>query len=35
VEFTSKDGQKTSKEIEFFTWEKTDSVDKIKKAFGL
>ncbi|MDR2287009.1 MAG: methionine adenosyltransferase [Prevotellaceae bacterium] len=26
---------KTSKEIEFFTWEKIDSVNKIKKAFGL
>jgi S-adenosylmethionine synthetase len=35
VEFIDIDGNKTSKEIEFFTWEKTDSVDKIKKAFGL
>ncbi|MDR3245988.1 MAG: methionine adenosyltransferase [Prevotellaceae bacterium] len=35
VEVTDKDGKKTSKEIEFFTWEKTDSVDKVKKAFGL
>jgi S-adenosylmethionine synthetase len=35
VEFTDSEGNKTSREIEFFTWEKTDSVDKIKKAFGL
>jgi S-adenosylmethionine synthetase len=35
LEVTDKDGKKTSKEIEFFTWEKIDSVDKIKKAFGL
>jgi S-adenosylmethionine synthetase len=35
VELTDKNGNKTSKEIEFFTWEKTDAIDKIKKAFGL
>jgi S-adenosylmethionine synthetase len=35
VEFTDNDGNTTSKKIEFFTWEKTDSVDKIKKIFGL
>jgi S-adenosylmethionine synthetase len=35
VEFTDNDGKTTSKEIEFFTWEKTDSVDKMKKIFGL
>jgi S-adenosylmethionine synthetase len=35
VEFTDDTGNKTSKEIEFFTWEKTDSVNKIKEAFGL
>ena len=35
VEFTGENGEKTSKEVEFFTWEKTDSIDKIKKAFGL
>jgi S-adenosylmethionine synthetase len=34
VEFID-NGNKTSKEIEFFTWEKIDSVDKIKKEFGL
>jgi S-adenosylmethionine synthetase len=28
-------GNKVNKEIEFFTWEKTDAVNKIKKAFGL
>ena len=28
-------GTKTTKEIEFFGWEKTDVVDKIKKAFNL
>jgi S-adenosylmethionine synthetase len=35
VELIDDNGKKSSKEIEFFTWEKTDSVDKIKKAFGL
>jgi S-adenosylmethionine synthetase len=35
VVLSDNDGNKTGKEIEFFTWEKTDSVDKIKKAFGL
>ncbi|MDR1593049.1 MAG: methionine adenosyltransferase [Prevotellaceae bacterium] len=35
VELTDNNGNKTSKEIEFFTWEKTDSIDKVKKAFGL
>ena len=28
-------GKQTLKEVEFFTWEKLDYVDKIKKAFGL
>jgi len=28
-------GKETTKEIEFFAWEKLDYVDKIKKAFGL
>ncbi len=28
-------GKETTKEIEFFGWEKLDYVDKIKKAFGL
>jgi S-adenosylmethionine synthetase len=35
VEFIDNNGSKTSKEIEFFTWEKTDATDKIKKTFGL
>jgi S-adenosylmethionine synthetase len=35
VELTDDDGNQISKEIEFFTWEKTDAVDKIRKAFGL
>jgi S-adenosylmethionine synthetase len=35
VDFTDNAGNTTSKEIEFFTWEKTDSVDKIRKTFGL
>jgi S-adenosylmethionine synthetase len=35
VELIDNGGNKISKEIEFFTWEKTDAVDKIKKAFGL
>jgi S-adenosylmethionine synthetase len=28
-------GKETTKEIEFFAWEKLDYVDKVKKAFGL
>lgn len=28
-------GQEVEKEVEFFTWEKLDYVDKIKEAFGL
>jgi S-adenosylmethionine synthetase len=35
VEFIAGDGSKSKKKVEFFTWEKTDSVDVIKKAFGL
>jgi S-adenosylmethionine synthetase len=35
VEFVDRNDNKTSKEVEFFTWEKTDSVNKIKTAFGL
>ena len=27
--------KKVSKEVEFFTWEKLDYVDKVKKAFGI
>ncbi len=33
--FTSPDGQKVKREVELFTWEKLDYVDKVKKAFGL
>ncbi len=29
------DGKETEKEVEFFTWEKLDYVDNIKKAFNL
>ncbi len=28
-------GQTVEKEVEFFTWEKLDAVDEIKKAFGI
>jgi S-adenosylmethionine synthetase len=28
-------GQEATKEVEFFTWEKLDYVDKIKSTFGL
>lgn len=34
VEFVS-GGQKSEREVEFFTWEKLDYVDRLKKAFGL
>ena len=33
--FTAPDGTQISKEVELFTWEKLDYVDKIKAAFGL
>lgn len=33
--FTSPDGTTISKEVELFTWEKLDYVDKLKTAFGL
>jgi S-adenosylmethionine synthetase len=29
------DGQKVQKEVEFFTWEKLDYVDKIKQTFNI
>tara|TARA_B110000046_G_scaffold182959_1_gene218049 strand:+ start:915 stop:2189 length:1275 start_codon:yes stop_codon:yes gene_type:complete len=35
VTFTSPDGKTTSQEVETFTWEKLDYVDKVKAAFGL
>jgi S-adenosylmethionine synthetase len=33
--FKSPDGQTVQREVELFTWEKLDYVDKVKKAFGL
>jgi S-adenosylmethionine synthetase len=33
--FTAPDGTKKSLEVELFTWEKLDYVDKVKAAFGL
>ncbi len=33
--FESGDGQSVTKEVELFTWEKLDHVDKVKMAFGL
>jgi len=33
--FTSPDGQSITREVELFTWEKLDFVDKIKTAFSL
>jgi S-adenosylmethionine synthetase len=33
--FVSPEGKKITKEVELFTWEKLDYVDKIKKAFNL
>ena len=33
--FFSPDGTETKKEVELFTWEKLDYVDKVKEAFGL
>ena len=33
--FVSPDGQKVSVDVELFTWEKLDYVDKVKAAFGL
>jgi S-adenosylmethionine synthetase len=33
--FTSHDGQTVTKEVELFTWEKLDYVDRVKEAFGL
>jgi S-adenosylmethionine synthetase len=34
-EFTGPNGQKVSKEVELFTWEKLDYVDAVKTAFGI
>ncbi len=33
--FLGPNGQKVTKEVELFTWEKLDYVDQVKKAFGL
>ena len=33
--FTGPNGQKVSKEVELFTWEKLDYVDAVKSAFGI
>ncbi len=33
--FTAPDGTKVTKEVELFTWEALDYVDKVKEAFGL
>ncbi|MEY3368586.1 MAG: hypothetical protein RI973_1741 [Bacteroidota bacterium] len=33
--FTNGSGEQVTKEVETFTWEKLDYVDKIKKAFGI
>jgi len=33
--FRNVDGTEITKEVELFTWEKLDYVDKVKKAFGL
>jgi S-adenosylmethionine synthetase len=35
VTFIASDGTKTTKSVEFFTWEKLDYVDTIKREFGL
>ena len=35
VTFTSPNGEKVSQEVETFTWEKLDYVDKVKSAFNL
>ncbi len=34
VTFTSPTGEKITREVETFTWEKLDYVDKVKTAFG-
>ena len=33
--FKSPDGSEVKKEVELFTWEKLDFVDKVKEAFAL
>ncbi|MBS1531422.1 MAG: methionine adenosyltransferase domain-containing protein, partial [Bacteroidetes bacterium] len=33
--YTSPEGRKIEADVELFTWEKLDYVDKVKQAFGL
>ena len=33
--FTTPDGKSKEMEVELFTWEKLDYIDKVKSAFGL
>jgi len=33
--FSSPDGKEITREVELFTWEALDYVDKVKAAFGL
>jgi S-adenosylmethionine synthetase len=33
--FNATNGEHVTKEVELFTWEKLDYVDKVKTAFGL
>ena len=33
--FTAPDGKTIKKEVELFTWEKLDYVDKVKEAFNI
>ena len=35
VRFIGKDGKEFAKEVEFFSWEKLDEVDRLKQEFGL
>ena len=35
VRFIGKDGKEFAKEVEFFSWEKLDEVDRLKAEFGL
>ena len=35
VRFVGKDGKEFAKEVEFFSWEKLDEVDRLKAEFGL
>ena len=35
VRFIGKDGKEFAKEVEFFSWEKLDEIDRLKQEFGL